>query len=148
MRIILQRTSGVELFIEGKLHSQSKAGLLALMGTKTGDDESLIGKLADKTVNMRIFEDEAGKMNRSLLDIEGELMVVSQFTLYADTKKGRRPSFNEAQEPKEAERLYKLFITELEKSGLSVASGVFGAEMDIKFNNHGPVTIIFEHDLD
>ena len=147
MRLIIQRTSGVELLVDGKLHNSTGRGLLIFVGTKTGDNESLIPKLADKTVNIRIFEDEQGKMNLSPLDIDGDLMVVSQFTLYADMNKGRRPSFNEAQEPKEAERLYNLFIDELKKSNLNVKSGIFGASMDIKFNNDGPVTIIIDNEL-
>lgn len=147
MRIIIQRTSGVELFVDGKLHASTGHGLLVFIGTKTGDNESLITKLADKTVNIRIFEDEHSKMNLSLIDIKGELMVVSQFTLYADTNKGRRPSFNEAQEPAKAEQLYNLYIDELKKSGLNVKSGIFGQSMDVKFNNDGPVTIIIDNEL-
>lgn len=147
MKLILQRTKGVELFIDGKLNSSIGKGLLVLFGTKTGDGETQIVKLADKVVNLRIFEDENEKMNLSALDIEGELMVVSQFTLYADTKKGRRPSFNNAQEPTEAERLYKLFVEELKKHNLIVETGVFGAKMNIKFNNDGPVTLIIDDEL-
>lgn len=144
MKLILQRTKGVELFIDGKLNSSIGKGLLVLFGTKTGDGETQIVKLADKVVNLRIFEDENEKMNLSALDIEGQLMVVSQFTLYADTKKGRRPSFNNAQEPIEAERLYNVFVEELKKHNLIVETGVFGAKMDIKFNNDGPVTLIID----
>lgn len=147
MKLILQRTKGVEIFIGGKLNSSIGKGLLVLFGTKTGDGETQIVKLADKVVNLRIFEDENEKMNLSALDIEGQLMVVSQFTLYADTKKGRRPSFNNAQEPTEAERLYKLFVEELKKHNLIVETGVFGAKMDIKFNNDGPVTLIIDDEL-
>jgi D-tyrosyl-tRNA(Tyr) deacylase len=147
MRLVIQRTSGVELFVDGKLHNGIGRGLLIFVGTKTGDNESLISKLADKTVNIRIFEDEQGKMNLSPLDIDGDLMVVSQFTLYADMNKGRRPSFNEAQEPIEAERLYNIYIDELKKNNLNVKSGIFGASMDIRFNNDGPVTIIIDNEL-
>jgi len=147
MRIIIQRTSGVELFIDGKLHASTGRGLLVLYGTKKSDNETLIPKLADKTINVRIFEDDHGKMNLSPIDIHGDLMVVSQFTLYADMNKGRRPSFNEAQEPIEAERLYNIYIEELKKSGLNVKSGIFGAPMDLKFNNDGPVTIIIDNEL-
>ena len=147
MRLLIQRTQGVEVWIDRKLHSKIGPGLLVLFGTRTGDTESSCAWLADKAVNLRIFEDNEGKMNRSALDIAGDIMVVSQFTLYADTRKGRRPSFTEAQEPKEAERLYNRFVELVTASGLKTASGVFGARMDIRFNNDGPVTIIMDHDL-
>jgi D-tyrosyl-tRNA(Tyr) deacylase len=147
MKLIIQRTNGVELLVNDRLNSSTKKGLLVLFGTKSDDTEAPIVKLADKVANLRIFEDDEGKMNLSLKDINGELMVVSQFTLYADTKKGRRPSFNKAQEPKEAERLYNLFVDELKKQNLKVETGVFGAKMDIKFNNDGPVTIIIDDEL-
>ncbi len=146
MRLILQRTNGAEVWIDDKLHSSSGRGLLILFGTKTGDIEKSCEYLADKTINLRIFEDENEKMNHSVLDMSGELMVISQFTLYADCHKGRRPSWNNAQEPVEAERLYDKFIELLKKSGLTVKSGVFGARMDLKFSNYGPVTITLEHD--
>jgi D-tyrosyl-tRNA(Tyr) deacylase len=146
VRLVLQRTSGVEVWIDRRQHSRSGPGLLILFGTKQGDTEASCGYLADKAVNLRIFEDDAGKMNRSALDIDAEIMVVSQFTLYADTSKGRRPGFNLAQEPKEAERLYNRFCELVAASGLTTATGVFGAVMDVRFNNAGPVTIILEHD--
>jgi D-tyrosyl-tRNA(Tyr) deacylase len=147
MRLILQRTSGVEVWIEGRKHATTGPGLLILFGTKQGDTEASCGWLADKAVNLRIFEDDEGKMNRSVLDVDGEIMVVSQFTLYADCRKGRRPGFSEAQEPKEAEQLYKRFTELVAASGLTTRSGVFGAVMDVRFNNQGPVTIILEHDV-
>lgn len=147
MKLVIQRTTGVEVWIDQKLHCKSGRGLMILFGTRTGDTEASCAWLAEKVVNLRIFEDEDDKMNRSALDIAGELMVVSQFTLYADTRKGRRPSFVEAQEPKEAERLYNRFVDLVTASGLKTASGVFGAKMDIRFTNDGPVTIIMDHDL-
>lgn len=146
MRLVLQRTSGVEVWIDGQKHSASGPGLLILFGTRQGDTEASCGYLADKAVNLRIFEDSEGKMNRSALDLGAEIMIVSQFTLYADCSKGRRPSFNTAQEPREAERLYHRFCELVAGSGLNVATGVFGAVMDVRFNNAGPVTIILEHD--
>ena len=146
MRLVVQRTSGVEVLIDGKTHSSTSAGLLALFGTRKGDQEASCAWLADKLVNLRIFEDEADKMNLSALDVGGEIMVVSQFTLYADTRKGRRPSYNEAMEPTQAEKLYDYFITQVELSGLRVESGVFGAKMDVRFVNVGPVTVIVDHD--
>lgn len=147
MRAILQRTDSVELYINSKLNSKTDKGLLVLFGTREGDSEKLLEKLAEKVVNLRIFEDDDAKMNLSLLDIEGQIMVVSQFTLYADTRKGRRPSFNTAQNPTDAEELYEKFVEELKKYKLKVETGVFGAKMDIKFNNQGPVTIILDHDI-
>ena len=146
MRALIQRTDGVELFIDNNLYSQSGRGLLVLFGTKTGDSISGIPKLADKTVNLRIFEDDEGKMNLSCLDIQGEIMVVSQFTLYANTQKGRRPSFNDAMEPREAEEFYKAYIAALETYELKISTGSFGAGMDVRFNNNGPVTILIDHE--
>ena len=145
MRLVVQRTSGVEVLIDEKLHSSTSAGLLVLFGTRNGDQEASCVWLADKLVNLRIFEDEADKMNLSALDVRGEIMVVSQFTLYADTRKGRRPSFNEAMEPEQAEKLYDYFINQVEHSGLKVAAGLFGAKMDVRFTNVGPVTVIVDH---
>jgi len=146
MRLLVQRTSGCEVWIDGKCHSSIGLGLLVLFGTRMDDTAESCPWLADKTANLRIFEDDDGKMNLSALDIGGEVMVVSQFTLYADTRKGRRPSYNQAQEPDEAERLYHRFVECLRGSGLRVETGLFGARMDIKFTNHGPVTILLEHE--
>ncbi len=146
MRLVVQRTSGVEIIIDGKTHSSTSAGLLVLFGTRKGDTGSSCAWLADKVVNLRIFEDENDKMNLSVRDIGGEIMIVSQFTLYADTRKGRRPSYNEAMEPDQAEKLYDLFIDQVKRSGLKTASGVFGARMEVKFVNQGPVTVIIDHD--
>lgn len=147
MRLVVQRTTGAEVLIDGKTHSATSKGLLVLFGTKRGDREASCAWLADKLVNLRIFDDDDGKMNLSAVDIGGEIMIVSQFTLYADTRKGRRPSYNDAQEPKEAERLYECFIEQVRRSGLKVQSGVFGARMDVRFVNQGPVTIIIDHDV-
>lgn len=147
MRLVVQRTDGVQLSIGGNIHSSTGLGLLVLLGTRTGDTEQSCGKLADKVVNLRIFEDANGKMNLSALDLGAEIMIVSQFTLYADTGKGRRPAFTEAMEPVAAEKLYNRFIEMVKDYGLKVGTGIFGAKMDIKFNNAGPVTIILDHDL-
>ncbi len=117
-----------------------------LFGTKEGDTESSLPKLADKILNLRIFEDDEGKMNLSAIDTKASIMVVSQFTLYANTSKGRRPSFNEAQNPVDAEILYKKFISLLQESFLQISKGQFGETMDIQFNNDGPVTIMIDHD--
>ena len=123
------------------------AGLVILFGTKQGDEESSCRWLAEKTANLRIFEDNEGKMNLSIQEVGGEVMVVSQFTLYADTRKGRRPSYGDAGNPDQAERLYERYVDELRALGLTVATGVFGAKMEGKFTNHGPVTILLEHDV-
>jgi D-tyrosyl-tRNA(Tyr) deacylase len=146
MRVVLQRTTGVDVVIDGHVHASTAGGLLVLFGTKAGDKRESCRFLAGKAVNLRIFEDNDGKMNLSALDVRGEIMVVSQFTLYADCRKGRRPSFTEAMEPSEAEALYLVFIDCLKESGLEVKSGVFGARMDVRLVNCGPVTIILDHD--
>jgi D-tyrosyl-tRNA(Tyr) deacylase len=148
MKIIVQRTTGAVLSIDDKKYSESGFGFVVLFGTRTGDSADSCGILADKLVNLRIFEDDQNKMNLSALDVSAEIMIVSQFTLYADTHKGRRPGFGEAMEPVQAEKLYDLFAERVKKSGLKVATGSFGAKMDINFTNHGPVTIILEHDAD
>lgn len=147
MRLVVQRSAGTEVWIDGELYSKSGPGLLVLFGTRTGDQEASCGWLADKVVNLRIFEDENGRMNLSALDIEAEIMIVSQFTLYADCRKGRRPSFDRAQDPMEAEKLYDRFVELVAASELSVATGSFGARMDIKFTNQGPVTVLLDHDV-
>jgi len=146
MRLIVQRTAGAEVWIDERLHSKTGPGLLILFGTKAGDSEASCGWLADKAVNLRIFEDEQGLMNRSVLDEQGEIMVVSQFTLYADCRKGRRPSFGAAMEPVAAKRLYDRFVELVAASELKTATGVFGARMNVRFTNSGPVTIIVDHD--
>ena len=146
MRLLVQRTSGVEVLIDQKVHSSTSTGLLVLFGTRKEDQKASCVWLADKLVNLRIFEDEADKMNLSARDVGAEIMVVSQFTLYADTRKGRRPSYNDAMEPVRAEKLYDYFIKQVELSGLKVAAGLFGARMDVRFTNVGPVTVIVDHD--
>ncbi|MEE8576377.1 MAG: D-aminoacyl-tRNA deacylase [candidate division Zixibacteria bacterium] len=142
----MQRTDGVKLAVDDQPRSSTGHGLLVLMGTKTGDTEQSCNKLAEKVVNLRIFEDDNGKMNLSALDIGADLMIVSQFTLYADTSKGRRPAFTDALEPSAAKMLYDKFVEDVKDYGLKVQSGVFGAKMNISFNNNGPVTIILEHE--
>jgi D-tyrosyl-tRNA(Tyr) deacylase len=147
MRVLVQRTSSCEVWIDNQKHSSTADGLLLLFGTRSGDTEASCGWLADKAVNLRIFEDDEGKMNLSALDFGAEIMVVSQFTLYADSRKGRRPSFTNAMDPAEAEKLYDRFVELVAASGLTTRSGIFGARMDIRFTNHGPVTILLEHEV-
>ena len=119
-------------------------GFVLLLGIQTGDTEKECDYLLDKVLRLRVFEDEAGKLNRSLLDIGGELLVVSQFTLYADCKKGRRPSFLAAARPEEAIPLYERFLAKGREQGVSVQSGVFGADMMVSIENDGPVTILLD----
>lgn len=147
MRVVVQRTNNVEVWIDGQVYSSTKSGLLILFGTKKGDSEKSCEYLADKVVHLRIFEDAEHKMNLSALDVRGEIMVVSQFTLYAATSKGRRPAFTEAMEPVAAEQLYHRFVDGIRSSGLVTQTGVFGAKMDVRLSNYGPVTIILDHDL-
>jgi D-tyrosyl-tRNA(Tyr) deacylase len=147
MRLVVQRTGNAEVWIDDQLHSCTKAGLLVLFGTRQGDTEKSCDYLAEKVVNLRIFEDAEHKMNLSALDVHGEIMIVSQFTLYADTRKGRRPAFTEAMEPVQAERLYNRFVEQVNRSGLVTRAGVFGAKMDVRLSNYGPVTIILDHDI-
>ena len=146
MRLILQRTADTEVWIDDQAHSRTGPGLLILFGTKVDDTEEACRYLADKAVNLRIFEDDQGKMNLSALDIGAEIMVVSQFTLYADCRKGRRPGFSEAQDPAEAEKLYDRFVDLISATQLKTRTGQFGAKMQVKLTNHGPVTIILDHD--
>jgi D-tyrosyl-tRNA(Tyr) deacylase len=141
MRALLQRVSHASVTIDGKVVGQIGQGLLVLLGVGQGDSEVQVKALADKIVYLRIFGDDEGRMNRSLLDIGGEVLVVSQFTLYADARRGRRPSFTDAAPPVVAETLFEHFKEALASYGLTVASGIFGASMTIEIRNEGPVTI-------
>lgn len=144
MKIVLQRVKSSSVRVDGKEIASISRGLLVLFGAEKGDSEEAVKYLADKTLNLRIFPDGEGKMNLSVVDIAGELLVVSQFTLAADLSKGRRPGFDRAAPPAEAETLYKQFIRELSTSGLKVAEGIFGADMLVDIQNDGPVTFILE----
>lgn len=144
MRIVIQRVKNARVEVAKKVISKVGEGTLIFLGVEKSDSENEVKYLADKILNLRIFADKDDKMNKSVLDIRGEILVVSQFTLCADCQKGRRPSFIEAAEPKKAEELYLLFIKELKKSGLKVETGKFRAMMDIHLINDGPVTIILD----
>jgi D-tyrosyl-tRNA(Tyr) deacylase len=144
MRALIQRVSSASVEVEGKISGETGKGFLILFGVTHTDTENDAVFLAEKCLNLRIFEDAGGKMNLSLNDIKGEMLVVSQFTLYGDTRKGRRPSFTDAAVPAHAIPLYEKFICELRKSGLKVETGIFGAEMSVKLCNQGPVTIMLE----
>jgi D-tyrosyl-tRNA(Tyr) deacylase len=144
MRAVVQRVKQAAVSIDGKIVGAINPGLVILLGVKNGDAESDAKFLADKCMNLRIFADEAGKFNLSALDVGGELLAISQFTLYGDTRKGRRPSFVEAAPPEISEPLYNTFVDHLRASGLKVATGQFGAMMLVEIHNDGPVTIILE----
>lgn len=144
MRVVLQRVKQAKVTVDGQVVGRIEKGLVLLVGAKTGDTEDDVRYLVDKCVNLRIFEDDQQKMNLSALDVEAEILVVSQFTLYGDTSKGRRPSFTGALEPKEAERLYHDFIRQIKAVGLKAETGTFGAKMLVDIANWGPVTFILE----
>ena len=144
MRVVLQRVKEAKVTVEGKVVGQIQKGLVLLFGAKTGDSEKDVEYLADKCVNLRIFEDSEQKMNLSALDVKAEVLVVSQFTLYGDTRKGRRPSFTNALNPQEAEKLYQKFIDQIKATGLKAESGIFGAKMLVEIFNWGPVTFVLE----
>ncbi|MFZ7132015.1 MAG: D-aminoacyl-tRNA deacylase [Eubacteriales bacterium] len=144
MRAVIQRVNTCTVEINGELFSQIDEGILVLLGIKDDDVLDDILYLVDKIVNLRIFEDEQGKMNKSIIDMQKQIMVVSQFTLYGDCKKGRRPSYIRAARPEKAKKLYKRFLEEIKKNSLLLRSGVFGADMKVKLENDGPVTILLD----
>ena len=141
MRALIQRVSRASVTIDEKVVGEIGRGLLVLLGVGQGDGESQVKALADKIINLRIFEDDDGKMNRSILGIGGQVLVVSQFTLYADVRRGRRPSFTNAAPPSLAEPLVERFKAALAAYGLTVAEGIFGTYMEVELLNSGPVTI-------
>lgn len=145
MKALIQRVSSAFVAVEGNYVAESNSGILIFLGVSETDTPKEAAWLASKVVNMRIFNDEKGKMNLSLLDVGGEALVVSQFTLYADVRKGNRPSYIQAARPEKAKSLYELFVVELEKLlGKTVPKGVFGADMKVSLTNDGPVTILLE----
>ena len=144
MRAVVQRVIAGSVSIGSNEVGKIEAGLVVLLGVGQQDSEEDAGYLAEKIVNLRIFEDENGKMNLSLLDMGGELLTVSQFTLYADCRNGRRPSFTMAAPPEEAVRLYEKFVEEVKKKGVRVATGVFQEHMLVNIANDGPVTILLD----
>ena len=144
MRAVIQRTIRSSVTSEGTETGRIGAGLTVLLGVGRDDDEKDVVYTADKILNLRIFEDEEGKMNQSLLQKGGEMLVVSQFTLYGDARHGRRPSFTAAAPPGLANRLYEEFVQYVEKQGVRVATGIFQTEMVVSLDNHGPVTILLD----
>ena len=144
MRAVIQRVNYGKVVVEGKTTADISKGLVILLGIGPSDDAAKTAQMAKKIAQLRIFEDDGGKMNLSLLDVVGSAIVVSQFTLYADTRKGNRPSFIEAAKPELASLLVDLFVEELVKLGVPTQTGIFGAHMLVSLENNGPVTICLE----
>ena len=148
MRAVIQRVSEAQVTVAGRTIGKIGDGLLILLGVAVGDSERDLRYLVEKTIHLRIFDDENGKMNRSLEDTGGSVLVVSQFTLLADCRKGRRPSFHGAAPPAEGEEMYHRYVAALRALGLNVATGEFGAMMQVSLCNCGPVTIILDSQAD
>jgi len=144
MIAIIQRVSYSSVKVEGKIVGEISKGLNILLGVKKGDDSFDITKLVNKIINLRIFQDENQKMNLSLLDINGQALIISQFTLAGNIKKGRRPSFDSSETPDVANKLYEEFVNEFRKAGINTQTGEFGAYMDVRIQNDGPVTFIID----
>lgn len=144
MRAVIQRVCGARVTVGAEPVGEIGHGLLVLLGVGKADDEDTCRAMASRLARLRIFEDKAGKMNLSLLDVGGRALVVSQFTLYADTSRGLRPSFTDACEPVRAKELYERFVSELSYLGVATRTGRFGARMDVALTNTGPVTLVLE----
>ena len=146
MRVVLQRVKHASVHVDGQETGSIGQGFLILLGVSDTDDESIADKMADKICKLRIFEDENGKTNRSLQDVDGEILVVSQFTLYADCRKGNRPSFVKAGKPEHANALYEHFVEESRKYVPKVEHGSFGADMQVELGNEGPFTLVLTNE--
>jgi len=144
VRAVLQRVTRARVAVDGETIGEIGPGLLVLLGVGVGDTDADALSLIEKILNLRIFDDDNGKMNLSVMDIDGEMLIVSQFTLYADTRRGRRPSYIEAASPVDANRLYEFFVAEASRYLATVQTGRFQATMDVELVNNGPVTIILE----
>ena len=144
MRAVIQRVSRASVKIDGAIHGEISHGMLVLLGIRGSDAISDLQWLAEKVVHLRIFEDQQGKMNKSLTDIDGEMLIISQFTLYGDCRKGRRPGFSSAAAPEIAEPLYRRFIEEVKNRQIKVATGIFQASMEVELVNDGPVTLLLD----
>ena len=144
MKIVLQRVSRASVRVDDLIVGSIDHGMLLLIGFSSSDTEESILPTLEKIVKLRVFSDQEGKMNKSVLDVEGSMLLISQFTLYADTKKGNRPSFIEAARPEQAIPLYEFFIAEMKRRIAKVETGIFGADMKVEMVNDGPVTIVFE----
>ena len=146
MRVVVQRVSRASVTVEGRVTGEIGAGLMILLGVGREDTSAVAASMAGKVVNLRIFEDDQGKMNRSLLEVKGAALVVSQFTLYGDARGQRRPSFISAAPPEKAEALYEEFMQAMRALGVSVATGIFQTMMSVELVNEGPVTILLDSD--
>ena len=144
MRAVVQKVSSSKVTVDGEVIGQINKGLMVLLGVTHDDTSKDVDYMVDKVTNLRIFEDEEGKMNLSLKDVEGEILAVSQFTLYGDARRGRRPSFSDAARPEVANPLYEEFIEKVKHQGINVGTGKFGAHMMVDLTNDGPVTILLE----
>ena len=144
MRLVIQRVSKASVEIEGKVNGKIDEGFMLLVGITNDDNKEVVEKMADKLINLRIFEDENEKLNLSLMDVKGEILSISQFTLYANCKKGRRPSFVKAGNPQKAEEMYEEFIRVCKEKVPKVEHGVFGADMKVELLNDGPFTIVLD----
>ena len=145
MRVLVQRSKNSKVTIDGKVNGQIDHGYVLLVGFTNGDNETIIDKMINKILNLRIFEDENEKMNLSILDTKGSILSISQFTLYANAKEGRRPSFTNALNPTDASKLYDIFNEKL-RSQIHTETGIFGADMKVEIYNDGPVTIMLDSD--
>lgn len=144
MRAVIQRVKSAQVCVDGRVSGKIEKGLLVLLGVGKGDGENDVSFLASKIPELRIFEDKSGKFNLSLREIGGEILVVSQFTLFGDCRKGRRPSFSEAEEPSTAKHLYEQFVLKLKQEGILVQTGEFQARMEVHLVNDGPVTLLLD----
>ena len=144
MRAVIQRVKSASVTVEGKVVSEIRKGLLVFLGVAQEDTPADVDYMASKIANLRIFEDDEGRMNLSILDVDGEALVVSQFTLYGDCRKGRRPSFIHAARPEKADPLYQAFMDEISRLGVPVKAGIFQAMMDVELINDGPVTMMLD----
>ncbi|MCA9137120.1 MAG: D-tyrosyl-tRNA(Tyr) deacylase [Planctomycetales bacterium] len=144
MKVVLQRVSQASVSVHGERVGEIAVGFLALVGIGHGDNADVVQWMAEKTAVLRVFEDDAGKMNRSVTDIGGSVLAVSQFTLYGDCRKGRRPAFTDAASPSLARELYELYVAKLKGLGIDVQTGVFAADMKVSLINDGPVTMLLE----
>lgn len=144
MRVVVQRSLHSKVYVNGEVVGEIKSGVVLLVGFKVGDTEKEIDYMVKKVLNLRIFDDEDGVMNKSLLDVGGDILSISQFTLYGNAKKGNRPSYVDAMPGDDAVRLYDLFNEKLRDNGVKVEKGVFGADMKVEITNDGPITILLE----
>ena len=144
MRAVVQRVSEAKVSVEGNIVGEIQKGLLVFLGVGEEDEALDLDYMVDKVLGLRIFEDDKGKMNLSLMDIKGEILIVSQFTLYGDVRKGKRPSFSASADPDRAEAIYNEFIEKCKEQGVPTAEGIFGANMSVELENDGPVTILID----